>query len=65
MTRRATGRTMLSEQMTRKIAAEAGLDVRTVRRVLAGLPVRSHVTVDAVKRACEALGILVQWPATQ
>lgn len=48
---------MVSEQDCRRIAAEASLDVRTVRRVLAGAQSRSLVTVKAIQAAMIKLEI--------
>ena len=47
---------MVSEQDMRRIAAEAGIDVRTVRRLMSGQRARSSVTRAAVAHACAELG---------
>ncbi len=48
---------MVNEKDVRRVAAEASLDVRTVRRCLAGSPPRSLVTVAAIHAACIKLGV--------
>jgi DNA-binding LacI/PurR family transcriptional regulator len=45
----------ISEQDCRRIAAQAGLDVRTVRRVFAGGRSRSMATYAAIEDAAKAL----------
>ena len=53
---------MVSEQDYRRIAAEASLDVRTVRRVFGGAAVRSAATMKSIEDACMALGIKFRAP---
>lgn len=48
---------MVSEQDCRRIAAEASIDVRTVRRVFEGEPPRSAATLAAIEAAADRLGI--------
>lgn len=47
---------VLDEDAMRKVAAFAGVDPRTVRRVVLGAAARSRVTVDAIVRALRDLG---------
>lgn len=47
----------LEEKEVRRLAAEAGLDVRTVRRILGGARPRSRATADALEHAAKTLGI--------
>ncbi len=49
---------MVDEKDVRRVAAESGLDVRTVRRCLVdGEQPRSVVTVAAIHAACIKLGV--------
>lgn len=48
---------MVSDKDVRRVAAESGLDVRTVRRCFAGEPPRSLATVAAIEAACIKLGV--------
>jgi hypothetical protein len=53
----------LSETLVRRIALDASADTRTVRKLLAGKPVRGIVR-DRIVRACAARGVPVPGPAT-
>jgi hypothetical protein len=48
---------MVSDRDVVRIAAEASLDPRTVRRALEGLAMRSRATLDAIADACRKLRI--------
>jgi len=49
----------VDERDVRRIAAEAGLDVRTVRRILAGARPRSAATAAAIEAAAKKLRIRI------
>ena len=54
---------MVTDQDIKRIAAEAGLDWRTVRRAQKGARVRSAATKKAIADACAKLGIV--WTTDQ
>lgn len=55
-------RSHLEEKDVRRLAVEAGLDVRTVRRILGGARPRSQATAAALEAAAKALGIVLWRP---
>ena len=56
---------MVSDRDIRRVAADCGLDERTVRRCFAGAPPRSRVTLEAIERACRNLGVAWSKPPSK